>query len=312
MTLLCPSRSALAAVLLAVAALGGCTIESTQPAGSSSGGSSSGGSSSGGAVSTEIAADCVSGGPSTVVDGWSRATGADFVTMKSGALRAELHYSFPLDDALRAGNTTTNVWDRLLGSRYQVIGDRTTGGDAPGFTRFGYGAATEKATGKSVYIAITPEIDNGTAHPVVVIAPSQAALQKALPDEKAVAALQRYNFMPLECQALTGDWTSSFSSAAETYSASGAYTGLSVSAASVDLSIRGEAYSMRKRAYVNGQSSDVTDTGALAAGGNGLVLRTDQGVETAYDAGLVAVRGGYALYVVNRQYTGDRTLLFRQ
>lgn len=125
------------------------------------------------------------------------------------------------DDALRAGDTTLNVWDRLLGSRYQVTGDRTTGGDGPGFTRYGYGAATEKATGKSVYIAITPEIDNGTAHPVVVIAPSQSDLQRALPDEKAVAALQRYNFMPLECQSIGGDWTSSFTSAAETYSATG-------------------------------------------------------------------------------------------
>ena len=56
----------------------------------------------------------------------------------------------------------------------------------------------------------------------------------------------------------------------------------------------------------------LTDTGALAASVNALVLRTDQGVETTYDAGLVAVRGGYALYVVNRKYSGDRTLLFRK
>jgi hypothetical protein len=315
MTLSCPPRRALGLTLAVAfaAALAGCTLESTGPAsgGSSSGGSSSGGSSSGGS-SGEVAAECLSGGPSTVVDGWSRATKADFVEMKGGALRAELHYSFPLDDALRAGDTTLNVWDRLLGSRYQAAGERATGGEGPGFTRYGYGAAVEKATGKNVYIAITPEIANGTAHPVVVIAPSQSALQKVLPDEKAVAALQRYNFMPLECQTISGDWTSSFTSAAETYSATGSYTGLAVSAASVDLSVRGEAYSMRKRAYVNGQSSDVTDTGAVAAAGNALVLRSDQGVETTYDAGLVAVRGGYALYVVNRQYSGDRTLLFRR
>lgn len=294
-------------IVACLVTLAGCGVE--LGANGSSGGPPSGssGGSSGGPAS--IARECEEGGPSTQADGWTRAVKPTHLEMTGGELRVEVHHPLQLDDVPR---TIENVWKTLVGDRYQLQGSLTIDEAGAGLTAFAEGSTIETATGEPAFVKVTADWESGRAYPVMVVAPTESALRATLADTNAVQSLRGYNFMPLECQGLGGDWTSTFTSAAETYSPTGAYTGLAVAAATVEIQIRGDSYTRQTRVFLNGQSSNTSDEGSLRGSGNSLVTTASDGRETAYHAGLVAVKGGFALYLVNKEFEGDRTLLYRK
>lgn len=314
------SLATLLAFLAVPAVLAGCTVGSstTKPGASgpaataSSGASGSDGGANPGSGPTDgsVASACTDGGPSTVVDGWSRAVREDDLALEKDGIKVELHYALELTDALRAGgDVPANVWDALLGSRYRVK-SRTTSTSSS--TPIAVGDAVDLATSQAVFVAVAPTSENGVARPVVVVAPSRAAYQSAFPSDDAVAAMHRYNALPLSCAGLAGAWSSSFSSAAATYAASGAFTGITVSSAGVELGLQdGAKYTMHTKAFANGASETTDDAGTFVAEDYGLTLTGKSGA-TEYDAAFVAVKGGVALFVENRAFSGDRWVLYRK
>lgn len=312
----------LATVLFHAALAAGCTLPANDSKGaangngngSNGGGGATAGSDSGSTASpgvTGIADECVNGGPSTAVDGWSRAIRADDLEMQKGAMRVELHYSIEMTDALRAGggDVSGNVWDFLLGSRFRVKSRTIANGTAN--EQFAYGDAVDLATNAPVFIGVAPVVSSGVARPVIVIAPSRMEFDANFPSVASVVDMHRYNALPLSCTGLDGGWTSSFSSAAATYGASGAFTGISVSSLSVDLAFAdASAYTLHTKAFANGEGETRDDAGQYTAQDYGLTL-TGQSGATEYDAAFVAVKGGLALFMQNRQLAGDRYVLFR-
>ncbi|MFN8628973.1 MAG: hypothetical protein U0838_01220 [Chloroflexota bacterium] len=225
---------------------------------------------------------------------------------------APLHVgsAFALDDQLRAGITT----DRHLGSlpaRAALPGRRhglrRRGVRASYFTE---GPATDVATATDVYIQVAYAPENGTAYPVIAVAPSKAALKAAFPSSYELMAMHRYNYLPLSCGVLTGPWTTSSSAAAESYDAFGSYTGIVVAASSMDLAFDGNGrYTRHTKAYVNGVASESEDAGAVALTSQSITLTPDAGEPTVYNAAFVGVQGGLALTLQNQQFTGDQFVL---
>ena len=118
----------------------------------------------------------------------------------------------------------------------------------------------------------------------------------------------RFNLFPLACGALEGAWTTSFSAAGTSPSS---VTGISVSSYQLDLSFTGESYHYDETAHLDTQRERLVEDGIFRAGDQELVLTGNQGRVTSFDAAYVAVRGELALFLVNRQFSGDRTLLTR-
>lgn len=251
---------------------------------------------------------CAAGAGGSVADGWVRTVAPGWLQLDGPSLRVELHYAFELDDTLRSGIMSDNIWNRLLLDRYSA-GRATSGGEAFVSPYYTDAEATESATGRSVYTEVVEEPDSGTVYPVAAIAPDEATLRAAFPTPRDLLAMHRYNYLPLSCGVWTGAWTTSSSSAAEAYSSSGSYLGIVVAASSVDLRLDPDGrYWRRRKAYVNNVATDETDTGSAAITSQGIVLTGDDGKTEAYDAAFLAVRAGFALFLQNREFSGDQLL----
>lgn len=245
-------------------------------------------------------------------EGWTRTIGADGVSAKNGDVGAVIAYSLAIDDQLRAApHFAEGVWDKLIGDDY-TAGTRTSGGDGSGELAFSEGAATDKASGSQVYVMVVSERNNGIAFPIIAVAADQATLKAKLPTATSVNELRRLNAFPLRCTGLAGGWTSSDVSAAETYDASGSFTGLVVSALRIDLSFTADAkYTRKISVYQNTSEVKEDDSGSYAATDTAITLTSSAGKTTNYGASYVAVRGGLALYIQNQQFSGDNFVLYR-
>jgi len=121
--------------------------------------------------------------------------------------------------------------------------------------------------------------------------------------------MHRYNFFPLECGSVVGSWSTSFSVAGASASA---VTGISVSSHRLDLTFtEAGGYHRDESANIDTKSEKVLEGGTFSAGDQELVLTSEGATMTSFDAGYVALRGGLALSLVNRQFTGQRDLLLR-
>lgn len=253
---------------------------------------------------------CAAGAGGSVADGWSRTVTPGWLQADGGDIRVELHYAFELTDALREGITTDRIWDRLLSTRYRA-GATVYGGEAFGLPYYTAGPATDLATGAAAYIMVAYEPAQGIAQPVVAIAPDEATFASHFADSRALVDMLRYNYLPLSCGSLGGTWTTSSSSAAEAYDASGSYTGIVVAASSVDITFAGDGtYALHEESYLDGVAHERDEAGSVTTGEQEVILHAEDGTETAFNAAWIAVGGGLALFLGNRQFTGERYVLY--
>jgi len=125
------------------------------------------------------------------------------------------------------------------------------------------------------------------------------------------------NRLPLSADALNEVWSTSNSTAMETYNANkGSYTGLAVAAVAARLELfPGNTFLSQIKAYssrlANLQSSNEIDAGTFQFTPDSLTLRSPK-QNTIYDTVFIAVRGGRVLRIANRQYPGMVYELMRQ
>lgn len=263
-----------------------------------------------GGAATGVSGVCAPGADGSVADGWARTVMPDYVLLEGNGMRVELHYALAYDDVAGNGIITDRLWDRLLGGRYRAV-QTFYGGEAFGLPYYTVGTATDLQTGDAAYVEVAESPENGLMRPAIVIARDEAAFTSAFKDSSAVVAMHRYNYLPLSCGSLAGTWTTSSSEAAEAYDATGSYTGIFVAASSLDLAISEDGrYALHEQAYVNGTASDSDESGVVEVTGQGLALTSDEGKRTDFTAAFVAVRGGLALFLQNRQYTGEQYVLY--
>lgn len=284
----------------------------------SSGGSSSGtsgASSSGGSLTedTSVNARCLEGGAGDVKDGWTRTIGADGVTMLNGNVGVAVGWSLQIDDQLRAApHFAEGVWDRLLGDEYEVQGTRTSGGDDFGQIAFSSGFAKEKASGSVIYITLTASRDNGVAFPVAALAADDLVLKQKFANPADIDAMRAYNAFPLSCSSIVGKWTTNNSNAVALYDKYGSFTGIKVSSLQIDASFdTAKHYEWNVTVTDNTGVQAEDESGQYASGDLNIDLSSIAGKATNYDAAFVAVKGGLALSVVNKQFSGNRWVFYR-
>lgn len=224
-------------------------------------------------------------------------------TQEGTGLVVEQAWPFELTDALRQGDSEENVWRAVLGERYEP----------QRFTRAGYGErrlagpATERASGRTVFIAFTSGAQGGIANPVAAIAADEATLQASFPTEGSLVATQQLNRFSLGCAPVAGRWKSGFSTAAERYAVgTGRFLGVEAVAAWRDMTLTpGGSYERESNALANGVYSKQHDSGSWSNDAWSLVLSPESGEATTYDAALVRVRSGFLLKLTNRKFSGD-------
>jgi len=260
-------------------------------------------------VDADVTASCREGGEGTVLDGWHRVIGDDFVTVTGQGLRVELHYPFPLDDALRQGTVAENIWDHLLTGRF-TPGARVVGNEGAGLTTFIEGDAVDAATGEAVRVIVLPEVENGVALPIVVVAPDVATMQAAFPTVEDIALMHGQNRFPFHCGRVAGTWTSSFAEALETYDSVGDFTGVSVAALTEVLRLDDNGdYEDHTEAFVDGVAEERDEQGCYVA--NDFNFTMTDATAGSFVGGFIAVREGLALTLQNVEFPGDVRVLYR-
>jgi len=240
-------------------------------------------------------------GCSDTLDGWHQAIGEGGLVLSRGGVTAELPWPFEFTDVLRQGDSEANVWRAVLGNRFEP-GPFTRGGD--GELWLG-GPATERSSGRTVFIAFTSGAQSGLAHPVAVIGPDEQTL-RAFPGSGALNALNELNRFSLSCAELEGRWKSGFHTAAERYAAgSGRFLGVEAVAAWRDMTLESGSYRRESSALLNGVFSKRVDSGSWRHDDWSLVLEPDGAEEIAFDAAFVAVRNGFLLRLANKKFPAD-------
>jgi hypothetical protein len=258
---------------------------------------------SGGSGGSSGGARSVPSGCSDTYDGWHQTITERGLVLTQGELRVELAWPLEFTQALRDGDPDTNVWRAVLGDRFEP-GQLTSG--QYGERRLA-GPATERATGKSVYIVFAPGALNGIASPVAVIGNDAAALNARFPTSGELMALQNLNRFSLSCADVAGKWKSGFSSAAERYSAStGRYLGVETAAAWREMNLEeGGSFHRVSSALLNGVFHKSEDSGSWSNDDWSLVLDRDGDEKLEFNAALVAVQKGFLLRLQNRKFTSD-------
>ena len=257
----------------------------------------------GGALSSNRTgtADCTKTALST--DGWTQIIGPDYVELSREGAIVELNWAITLDDALRGGpGVLENLWTLILGQRF------TSGARTLSSRDFIAGPATDIASGTTGFIGLAGATVNGTSRPVVGITTDEASFRALFTDGDGLAAMHRYNDFPLSCGAIEGAWgTSSIFAGLSATTA----TGLTVTSSQLDITFAREGYRLDQVIRVDTRTERLLEDGTFTAGDHELVLTSSEGKVTTYDAGYVAINGGLALSLVNRQFMGQRDVLLR-
>ena len=252
------------------------------------------------------------------IDDWQAEIFRDYVRFDRGGIAVLIFWNVSLNEQLRNGDLALNLWRSVVGRSFRILSEAPVAEEQ--FAYFRKNAVAGQVadnSGRRYAAFLTSPVNNGVASPFLALAPDDATLRRAFPDVDSLRAMQRFNYFPVNPAELAGRWTSSFSSAAESYYvSSGNYAGLTVASASVDYNFAPNGTYTEDTQAVTGRigalnTSRQHRTGNWQVNANTLILRESNGTVTEYHCGLVAIGGGKALRIINKQYSGSRWDLLR-
>lgn len=240
-----------------------------------------------------------SGGRTTSFgDGATASLEADWVLVTKGALRIKLHYPIALDDASRR-DIPGYFWSKLVGASGAAIKSDNSSGIT---------VHTAQAPVGGRYVMLRVLVENGTAWPIEVSAPSAAEL----PDQNTIAAFRNANRFAIGPD-VAGAW-SSFTSANVNlyYVSTGGYAGMNTATLSAAFTFDANgSYHSEIAGGTNGAVATEKHKGTYKVSTWELTT-THDGKTSVYDAYYEAVRGGLLLHLRDKQYTGMAYTLGRK
>lgn len=256
---------------------------------------------------------------STPAGGWTAGFLADHVRMTKDGIAVSIFHAIPLDDQLRNGDILENFWRLLVAPSYSARTKNVAPYEATGHggIRFATAKATDAKSGANAFTGLSVFISNGIAYPVMAAARDEATFRSYAARPEDLNALRSLNSFNATRAQIAGRWTSSFSSAAETYYvATGNFAGVQVAAASLNIAFEAPGQYRSETQAVNGKIGNLAvqtgvETGSFDIQGNELTLRPPGKDPTVYVCVLEAVRGGMMLRLVNKRYSGLRWDLLR-
>jgi hypothetical protein len=252
-------------------------------------------------------------------DGWVANALTDYVSVTKAGTEVRLHYTDKVLDDARPNTIdapeyywskyvtpffNTNTIQKWSGVQYPVIYHMM-------------GNAVDKRTGKQCFVAIKI-VYSGGARPIVVIAPNENTYQQLFPHPNDMDRMLNYNKFAVTANDITGIWKGSGGGGVEYYNVySGTYAGLSAVSTSDEFIFNADGtYSSTYR------SANMNNSGAQFGGQdfkgkytitNWQVTATNryQGKTTNFYAQLIAVKGGYLLYLSDSQNNSLNYTLFK-
>jgi hypothetical protein len=252
-------------------------------------------------------------------DGWVANALKDYVKLSKAGTEVRLHY---IDKALDDARPNTidapeYYWNKYLEPYFNTNNVQKWSGVQYPVIYHMQANAVEKATGKECYVAIKI-VYSGGARPIVVITPSQNSYSQQFPHPNDIDPMLNANRFAVTANDITGTWKGSGGGGVEYYNAySGIYGGMSAVSSTDEFVFNSNGtYSSKYR------SASMNNGGAQFGGQdfNGKFSVTDWsitatnrygGKTTAFKAQLIAVRGGYLLYMEDPANSSINYTLFK-
>jgi len=252
-------------------------------------------------------------------DGWQAIMLPDYVGLNKAGTEIRLHYiDKALDDARpNTVDAPEYYWSKYVEPYFDVPAPEKWSGVQYPVIYHLQGNAVEKATGKPCYLAIKI-VYSGGARPIVVIAPNQSVYQQQFPHPNDIDPMLNANRFAVTPGDIIGTWKGSGGGGVEYYNAySGTYAGMSAISSTDEFTFNSNGtYSSTYR------SAGMNNGGAQFGGQDfkGPFSVTDwsvtagnryKGKTTTYKAQLIAVKGGYLLYMEDADNASMKHTLFK-
>jgi len=253
-------------------------------------------------------------------DGWTATERPDHVEVTKGPITTLLFFGVQMTDQMRS-NTSEYFWARDVTPRFdvQTVARRQ---DARSVYRTEYleGDATERSTGRRVFIGMNVHSENGRARNIVVIAPDEATFHQLFPQPNDLERMMPYNRFSVAASDLTGHWSSSGSVVTQMYFRStGESAGSNINSSNADFFVNADGSYTSRHVGAFGMSGNTkafsdTYTGQFTMNGGWEVTFTNRfkGNPDTFEAWFEIVQGGRVLHLVNVKATGIRYNLGRE
>lgn len=257
-------------------------------------------------------------------DGWTSVVKEDWVEVTKGNIKVLLHYPkegtiFPADPA----PLTNAAWNILVAPRYSNLKNyKTSYINTYERPYLGMGTATEKATGKEVFIVLFRQSQSGWLEFVAPDKNSFIQQYKFDPETiqwdsesdlmKPLANMVAYNKFAVSASDFKGKWTSDFTGIQQLYNVyTGNYAGMNMNQSNEEFVFEnGNAYSW-KLLVVNGmvgnaKFNQVKSSGKFSVPNNWQVHFTMiENKPKTYNAYWSCIKGARILNLLDAQYPGS-------
>ncbi len=252
-------------------------------------------------------------------DGWVSVLENDFVRTSKNNLEVRIYYPDKevADSYSNASGKTFEQYllESYLGKEYnfQQFFLRRKEAFSYGESDIFEAIATEKNSGRSIYMALTTFWESGVCQPIVAIAPSKEALYAVFSNYQTMEAMLAYNkFAVGKNELLGGTWISSGASISNYYNIyTGAFAGSSTVATTDDFIFKAnDTYQSVHGIYQNGRYIKQNYNGKFSVNQWSLVATNRFNNETdEFWCEFRAVKGGVVLLLVNKKRSGNRYTL---
>ena len=252
-------------------------------------------------------------------DGWLAHASADYVMLSKAGTEVRLHYIDKVLDEAKPNTVDAPeyYWSKYVAPYYDVPAPEKWSGVQYPVIYHIQGNAVEKVTGNHCYAAIKI-VYAGGARPVVVITPNKSIYQQQFPHPKDIDPMLNANRFAITANDIVGTWKGGGGGGVEYYNAySGTYAGMSAVSSTDEFSFNNNGtYSSTYR------SASMNNSGAQFGGQDfkGNFSVTDwsitasnryKGKTTTFKAHLIAVKGGYLLYMEDTDNASMKYTLFK-
>jgi len=245
-------------------------------------------------------------------DGWNAAIKSDWVEVTKGDTTVLLHYGITMTDEMRQ-DLSNSYWNKIAANKYQIKNLYPTNysvlKDFPYY--FVQADATEKTTGKNVFVSFQVIPKNGTAYCYEIITPTKSSFSEQFPTIDKIENLSGYNRFAIGKSDLIGTWQAGAGAFTQYYFvSSGNYAGMNITVSNLKyIFANGASYRTEVKAVTNNVYASEKEIGKYTVS-NWDVSTTDQkGKISNFSAWFEATKGGRILHLLNKKYSSEHYML---
>jgi len=245
-------------------------------------------------------------------DGWNAAINSDWVEVTKGDTTVLLHYGITITDEMRQ-DLSNSYWNKIAANKYNIRNLYPTNysvlKDFPYY--FVQADATEKATGKNVFVSFQVISKNGTAYCYEIVTPTRDSFARQFPTMDKIEDLSGYNRFAIAKSDLIGTWQAGGGAFTQYYFvSSGNYAGMNITVSNLKyVFVNGTSYRTEVKAVTNSVYASEKEIGKYTVG-NWDISTTDQkGKLSNFSAWFEATKGGRILHLLNKKFSSEHYLL---